>query len=102
MGSKVHSARRTPGHAAPSPSDQHPPTGPPPTHPPLLPSPLPPHPAPDPHPGNLLATREGNLVYLDFGMMSEAPQARVLRVWVGGGGSGARAPTCDVVSPQWG
>ena len=29
----------------------------------------------DPHPGNLLATRSGNLVYLDFGMMSEAPPA---------------------------
>ncbi|KAG2496456.1 hypothetical protein HYH03_005679 [Edaphochlamys debaryana] len=28
----------------------------------------------DPHPGNLLATRAGDLVYLDFGMMSEAPQ----------------------------
>eukprot|EP00884_Botryococcus_braunii_P007201 jgi/Botrbrau1/16482/Bobra.0142s0076.1 len=28
----------------------------------------------DPHPGNLLATEEGDLVYLDFGMMSEAPQ----------------------------
>lgn len=28
----------------------------------------------DPHPGNLLATRQGDLVYLDFGMMSEAPQ----------------------------
>ncbi|PNW84782.1 hypothetical protein CHLRE_03g158500v5 [Chlamydomonas reinhardtii] len=28
----------------------------------------------DPHPGNLLATRGGDLVYLDFGMMSEAPQ----------------------------
>ncbi|GLC42639.1 hypothetical protein PLESTB_001122400 [Pleodorina starrii] len=28
----------------------------------------------DPHPGNLLATRSGDLVYLDFGMMSEAPQ----------------------------
>jgi hypothetical protein len=27
----------------------------------------------DPHPGNLLATRAGDLVYLDFGMMSEAP-----------------------------
>jgi len=29
----------------------------------------------DPHPGNLLATRSGDLVYLDFGMMSEAPAA---------------------------
>ena len=28
----------------------------------------------DPHPGNLLATSAGDLVYLDFGMMSEAPQ----------------------------
>ncbi|WIA09229.1 hypothetical protein OEZ85_008638 [Tetradesmus obliquus] len=28
----------------------------------------------DPHPGNLLASRDGSLVYLDFGMMSEAPQ----------------------------
>ncbi|DBB07164.1 TPA: hypothetical protein ACH3X1_011734 [Trebouxia sp. C0004] len=28
----------------------------------------------DPHPGNLLATTSGDLVYLDFGMMSEAPQ----------------------------
>ena len=27
----------------------------------------------DPHPGNLLATNSGDLVYLDFGMMSEAP-----------------------------
>lgn len=27
----------------------------------------------DPHPGNLLATTQGDLVYLDFGMMSEAP-----------------------------
>lgn len=25
-------------------------------------------------PGNLLATRAGDLCYLDFGMMSEAPQ----------------------------
>lgn len=25
-------------------------------------------------PGNLLATRQGDLCYLDFGMMSEAPQ----------------------------
>ncbi|CAG9462215.1 unnamed protein product [Pedinophyceae sp. YPF-701] len=29
----------------------------------------------DPHPGNLLATERGTLVYLDFGMMSEAPQS---------------------------
>eukprot|EP00798_Chlamydomonas_sp_ICE-L_P023264 gene23264-30493_t len=28
----------------------------------------------DPHPGNLLATKSGDLVYLDFGMMSEAPE----------------------------
>ncbi|MEW5298504.1 MAG: hypothetical protein WDW36_001619 [Sanguina aurantia] len=28
----------------------------------------------DPHPGNLLATQGGDLVYLDFGMMAEAPQ----------------------------
>mmetsp|Transcript_65590 Transcript_65590/g.207452 ORF Transcript_65590/g.207452 Transcript_65590/m.207452 type:complete len:476 (+) Transcript_65590:754-2181(+) len=28
----------------------------------------------DPHPGNLLATTEKDLVYLDFGMMSEAPE----------------------------
>jgi len=28
----------------------------------------------DPHPGNLLATASGDLVWLDFGMMSEAPQ----------------------------
>ncbi|KAI8476423.1 MAG: ABC1 family-domain-containing protein [Monoraphidium minutum] len=28
----------------------------------------------DPHPGNLLASPDGTLVYLDFGMMSEAPQ----------------------------
>lgn len=27
----------------------------------------------DPHPGNLLATPAGDLAYLDFGMMSEAP-----------------------------
>lgn len=27
----------------------------------------------DPHPGNILATQAGELVYLDFGMMSEAP-----------------------------
>ena len=27
----------------------------------------------DPHPGNLLATADGDLAYLDFGMMSEAP-----------------------------
>jgi len=25
----------------------------------------------DPHPGNLLATTDGKLAYLDFGMMSE-------------------------------
>ncbi|CAI9093199.1 OLC1v1028639C1 [Oldenlandia corymbosa var. corymbosa] len=32
----------------------------------------------DPHPGNLLATPEGKLAFLDFGMMSETPeQARV-------------------------
>lgn len=39
--------------------------------------PQPPRPTdatPDPHPGNLLATADGTLVYLDFGMMSEAPQ----------------------------
>lgn len=31
----------------------------------------------DPHPGNLLATPDGNLAYLDFGMMSEVkPQQR--------------------------
>lgn len=29
----------------------------------------------DPHPGNLLAMRSGELCYLDFGMMSEAPSA---------------------------
>lgn len=29
----------------------------------------------DPHPGNLLATTSGDLVYLDFGMMSEAPRS---------------------------
>lgn len=29
----------------------------------------------DPHPGNLLATKQGDLVYLDFGMMSEAPSS---------------------------
>ncbi|KAE9603195.1 putative cadmium-transporting ATPase [Lupinus albus] len=28
----------------------------------------------DPHPGNLLATPEGKLAFLDFGMMSEAPE----------------------------
>eukprot|EP01024_Parvocaulis_polyphysoides_P059333 TRINITY_DN6411_c1_g2_i1.p1 TRINITY_DN6411_c1_g2~~TRINITY_DN6411_c1_g2_i1.p1 ORF type:complete len:772 (-),score=111.76 TRINITY_DN6411_c1_g2_i1:714-3029(-) len=28
----------------------------------------------DPHPGNLLATTKGDLVYLDFGMMSEVPE----------------------------
>jgi len=28
----------------------------------------------DPHPGNLLATKSGDLVYLDFGMMSTAPE----------------------------
>ncbi|CAL5221960.1 g4241 [Coccomyxa viridis] len=28
----------------------------------------------DPHPGNLLATPAGDLCYLDFGMMSEAPE----------------------------
>lgn len=27
----------------------------------------------DPHPGNLLVTGDGLLVYLDFGMMSELP-----------------------------
>jgi aarF domain-containing kinase len=27
----------------------------------------------DPHPGNLLATKAGNLVYLDYGMMAECP-----------------------------
>lgn len=31
------------------------------------------NPSADPHPGNLLATTNGDLVYLDFGMMSEAP-----------------------------
>ncbi|KAJ9145650.1 hypothetical protein P3X46_028010 [Hevea brasiliensis] len=29
----------------------------------------------DPHPGNLLATPEGKLAFLDFGMMSETPEA---------------------------
>ena len=28
----------------------------------------------DPHPGNLLATPEGKLAFLDFGMMSETPE----------------------------
>tara|TARA_B000000437_G_scaffold79641_1_gene57887 strand:+ start:95 stop:2404 length:2310 start_codon:yes stop_codon:yes gene_type:complete len=28
----------------------------------------------DPHPGNLLATKEGKLAFLDFGMMSETPE----------------------------
>uniref|UniRef100_A0A1D1XUA2 Putative aarF domain-containing protein kinase At1g79600, chloroplastic n=1 Tax=Anthurium amnicola TaxID=1678845 RepID=A0A1D1XUA2_9ARAE len=28
----------------------------------------------DPHPGNLLATSEGKLAFLDFGMMSETPE----------------------------
>jgi predicted unusual protein kinase regulating ubiquinone biosynthesis (AarF/ABC1/UbiB family) len=28
----------------------------------------------DPHPGNLLACRDGTLAYLDFGMMSESPE----------------------------
>jgi predicted unusual protein kinase regulating ubiquinone biosynthesis (AarF/ABC1/UbiB family) len=28
----------------------------------------------DPHPGNLLATSDGDLCYLDFGMMSESPE----------------------------
>lgn len=42
------------------------------SHCPRLPPPLP-LPLADPHPGNLLATRSGDLVYLDFGMMSEAP-----------------------------
>jgi aarF domain-containing kinase len=27
----------------------------------------------DPHPGNLLATPDGRLAFLDFGMMSETP-----------------------------
>lgn len=27
-----------------------------------------------PHPGNLLATADGKLAFLDFGMMSETPQ----------------------------
>lgn len=29
----------------------------------------------DPHPGNLLATPDGLLAFLDFGMMSEAPES---------------------------
>lgn len=29
----------------------------------------------DPHPGNLLATPDGKLAFLDFGMMSETPEA---------------------------
>jgi aarF domain-containing kinase len=29
----------------------------------------------DPHPGNLLATRDGRLAFLDFGMMSEMPES---------------------------
>jgi len=29
----------------------------------------------DPHPGNLLATPEGKLAFLDFGMMSETPES---------------------------
>jgi predicted unusual protein kinase regulating ubiquinone biosynthesis (AarF/ABC1/UbiB family) len=29
----------------------------------------------DPHPGNLLATKAGNLVYLDYGMMAECPSS---------------------------
>lgn len=36
----------------------------------------------DPHPGNILATQAGELVYLDFGMMSEAPlSARFQLTW---------------------
>lgn len=28
----------------------------------------------DPHPGNLVATKEGSLVYFDFGMMGNIPR----------------------------
>ena len=68
----------------------------------------PPAPA-DPHPGNLLATTSGDLVYLDFGMMSEAPQSggQALgsglgaelggagRSWAAGAAAGRRA-CCEI------
>lgn len=34
----------------------------------------------DPHPGNLLATPDGKLAFLDFGMMSETPQSARLAI----------------------
>lgn len=34
----------------------------------------------DPHPGNLLATPEGKLAFLDFGMMSETPEEARLAI----------------------
>ncbi|MQL70545.1 hypothetical protein Taro_002855 [Colocasia esculenta] len=34
----------------------------------------------DPHPGNLLATPEGKLAFLDFGMMSETPEGARLAI----------------------
>ena len=42
----------------------------------------------DPHPGNLLAMRDGRLAYLDFGMMSEVKPLSALRADRGGGAHG--------------
>ena len=45
-------------------------------------------------PGNLLATREGDLCYLDFGMMSEAPEVCFLPAQ-----SSAESSPCTQVPP---
>lgn len=37
-------------------------------------------PVADPHPGNLLATPDGKLAFLDFGMMSETPSKARLAI----------------------
>lgn len=37
----------------------------------------------DPHPGNLLRTRDGKLAYLDFGMMGQVDATIRRWVWVG-------------------
>ena len=53
----------------------------------------------DPHPGNLLATSAGDLVYLDFGMMSFSPPSARSECWKNGDERGMRREGRDMLSP---